>query len=166
MTFSLKIESVSLSEVAALAVQQYGAVAERKDIRIHFENGVETIVEADRAALYQVLDNLISNALKFSPFGSNVWVSVGAAALGECRVRDEGPGFTAEDKARMFHRYRRLSARPTAGEPSTGLGLSIIKKLMDAMHGHVRCGESSPGRGATFVLELPPAAAATDDFPS
>ena len=69
-------------------------------------------------------------------------------------IRDEGPGFTAEDKARMFRRYGRLSARPTGGEPSTGLGLSIVRKLVQAMNGELSC-ESSPGQGAAFTIRLP-----------
>ncbi len=69
-------------------------------------------------------------------------------------VRDEGPGFTVEDKARMFRRYGRLSARPTGGEPSTGLGLSIVRKLVLGMNGELSC-ESNPGQGAAFTIRLP-----------
>jgi two-component system, sensor histidine kinase and response regulator len=69
-------------------------------------------------------------------------------------VRDEGPGFSAEDKARMFRRYGRLSARPTGGEPSTGLGLSIVRKLVQGMGGELLC-ESAAGNGATFIVRLP-----------
>jgi len=65
-----------------------------------------------------------------------------------------GPGFSIEDKARMFRRYGRLSARPTGGEPSTGLGLSIVRKLVQAMNGELLC-ESNPGHGATFTIRLP-----------
>jgi two-component system sensor histidine kinase/response regulator len=72
----------------------------------------------------------------------------------ECQVRDEGPGFSENDKAKMFRRYGRLSARPTAGEPSTGLGLSIVKKLVLAMQGELAC-ESTLGKGATFAFRLP-----------
>jgi two-component system sensor histidine kinase/response regulator len=72
----------------------------------------------------------------------------------ECLIRDQGPGFSAEDKARMFRRYGRLSARPTGGEPSTGLGLSIVKKLVYAMSGELTC-DSLPGEGATFSVRLP-----------
>ena len=72
----------------------------------------------------------------------------------ECVIRDEGPGFTAEDKEKMFRRYGRLSARPTGGEPSTGLGLSIVRKLVQAMDGDLMC-ESNPGQGAVFTIRLP-----------
>jgi two-component system sensor histidine kinase/response regulator len=116
-------------------------------------------VQADPAALNQVLDNLLSNAIKFSPPGKQIRVAVCSPGKGyiECQVQDEGPGFSEKDKTRMFHRYARLSARPTGGEPSTGLGLSIVKKLVVAMHGELAC-ESTPGNGATFAFRLPSAA--------
>ena len=66
----------------------------------------------------------------------------------------KGPGSAKSDKTRMFRRYGRLSARPTGGEPSTGLGLSIVKKLVLAMQGELAC-ESTPGNGATFAFRLP-----------
>jgi two-component system sensor histidine kinase/response regulator len=113
-------------------------------------------VWADGAALDQVLGNLLSNAVKFTPPGRRIEVTVQAAAPGwvECLIHDQGPGFKEEDKAKMFRRYSRLSARPTGGEPSTGLGLSIVKTLVQAMRGGLTC-ESTPGEGATFILRLP-----------
>jgi two-component system sensor histidine kinase/response regulator len=143
-------------------VQRHAEHARRKEITLLLEqNDDGVMVEADRAAAEQVLDNLISNALKFSPSGKTVKLIVGQAAdrRGECRVVDEGPGFTEKDKEQIFRRYRRLSARPTAGEPSTGLGLSIVKKLMHDMHGDVRL-ESEPDRGATFIVTFAPATVA------
>jgi len=101
------------------------------------------------------LGNLVSNALKFSPPGKTVFLTIRQMNhVAECSVRDEGPGFTAEDKARMFRRYGRLSARPTGGEPSTGLGLSIARKLVLGMGGELTC-DSTPGRGAAFTVRLP-----------
>jgi two-component system, sensor histidine kinase and response regulator len=155
----IKLEPVALHEIASEAVRHYAEAAQRKEIMLHFEGAEEGLfVSADRAALDQVLDNLISNAIKFSPPGKNVWVTVVAADGGaQCRVQDEGPGFTEEDKAHMYGRYRRLSAAPTGNEPSTGLGLSIVKKLMEAMGGQLRF-ESAAGHGTTFVLQFPAAA--------
>jgi len=102
-----------------------------------------------------VFDNLLSNALKFSPPGKAIYVSVRpAGGKIECKVRDEGPGFSDADKARMFRRYGRLSARPTGGEPSTGLGLSIVRKLVQLMNGDLSC-DSVQGQGAAFVVRLP-----------
>ncbi|MBN8249119.1 MAG: ATP-binding protein, partial [Verrucomicrobia bacterium] len=72
----------------------------------------------------------------------------------ECRIRDEGPGFTEEDRGRMFQRYGRLSARPTGNEPSTGLGLSIVRQLVTLLRADLQC-DTAPGRGTTFILRLP-----------
>ncbi len=109
---------------------------------------------ADVFALDQILDNLISNALKFSSPDKQIFVSVRAIKTqAECVIRDEGPGFTAEDKGRMFRRYGRLSARPTGGEPSTGLGLSIVRKLVLAMGGELEC-DSNPGQGTAFTIRF------------
>ena len=152
---NLNLEPIWLHEATFNAVQNYGEAARRKGIALEHSGRVDSPVAGDRRALDQVLDNLLSNAIKFSPAGKSVRISVQQNPLGGamCRVQDEGPGFTAEDRIHLFTRYRRLSARPTAGEPSTGLGLSIVKKLMDDMGGGIEC-ESRPGEGTTFVLNL------------
>lgn len=77
-------------------------------------------------------------------------------------IQDEGPGLTEDDMKKMFGKFARLSAQPTAGEHSTGLGLSIVKKLVEAMNGKVWC-ESEPGKGATFIVELPSAENQTEE---
>jgi two-component system sensor histidine kinase/response regulator len=153
---TINLTPVSLPDAAASAVQHQAEAARRKHLTFHEEYPADfPLVLGDHAALDQVIDNLVSNAVKFSPPGKAIWLTVGAAPDGrpECRVRDEGPGCDASDHAAMFTRYRRLSARPTAGEPSTGLGLSIAKRYAEAMNGELHC-ESEPGRGATFVLRL------------
>lgn len=160
---ALKVEALCLSDIAKAAVEQYQEAARRKEITLLYQSEESpVIVGADRAALDQVLGNLLSNALKFSPPGKRVWVSVEPAAFGGglCRIKDEGPGFTAEDRTMMFRRYRRLSARPTGGEPSTGLGLSIVKKLMEGMRGTLTC-DSTPGAGAAFAITFPAAPPST-----
>jgi two-component system, sensor histidine kinase and response regulator len=154
--FTLKLTAASLNKIAAATVQQYQEAARQKEIEIKTDFPAEAVAAlADVSCLDQVLDNLISNALKFSPPGRHIFISVRSAANhAECIIRDDGPGFTVEDKARMFRRYGRLSARPTGGEPSTGLGLSIVRKLVQAMNGELLC-ESNPGQGATFTIRLP-----------
>jgi len=158
--FTLKPGTADLGEVATAAVEQYQEAARQKGMTILTEIPAEAIlVRADGRALDQVLDNLLSNALKFSEPGKRIFISVrGLSQRVECIIRDEGPGFTDEDKGRMFRRYGRLSARPTGGEASTGLGLSIVRKLVLAMGGELIC-ESSPGQGATFTMRLPTPAA-------
>jgi signal transduction histidine kinase len=103
----------------------------------------------------QILDNLISNALKYSPPNTTVHVH----ALPEkdyvvINVRDEGPGISEADQKKLFQKFTRLTARPTGGESSTGLGLAIVKKLAEAMAGSVQC-RSTMGAGSTFTLRLP-----------
>ncbi|HTV62675.1 MAG TPA: hybrid sensor histidine kinase/response regulator [Verrucomicrobiae bacterium] len=156
--FVAKLGVVNFTDLAAGVVRQYQEAAHRKSLKIQtFFPPEETRVVADASALVQVLDNLLSNAVKFSPAGKAIMVSVRAAdGQVEGTIRDEGPGFTEADKAKMFRRYGRLSARPTGGEPSTGLGLSIVRKLMRAMGGEISC-ESQPGKGATFAIRLPKA---------
>lgn len=157
---ALNLEASSFSAAAAAAVQRYSIAAQSKSITFHESYPTEApLVMSDQRALDQVFDNLVSNAVKFSPPDKSIWISIERVSGGipECRVRDEGPGCSESDRAEMFRRYQRLSARPTAGEPSIGLGLSIAKRHVDAMKGSLRC-ESEPGRGATFILRLPPAA--------
>jgi len=154
----LKPGSFNPATVAAGVVRQYLEVARHKNLEILTSFPARPILAfGDALALDQVLDNLLSNALKFSPPDKKIQLSIRAAGLQvECVVRDEGPGFTAEDQAQMFRRYKRLSARPTAGEPCTGLGLSIVRKLVQAMNGEIRC-DSTPGEGAVFTVLLPAA---------
>jgi signal transduction histidine kinase len=115
-------------------------------------------VLADTAALRQVLDNLVSNALKFSPAGKRVWLSAQPVPAGRVRfaVRDEGPGLSAADRVKLFGKFNRLSAQPTGGETSNGLGLSIVKRLVEAMAGTIGV-DSAPGQGATFRADFPAA---------
>ena len=153
---TLQAQPLGLNQEVQAAVKAWQEAARRKEIRLAAVGAeTELVVQADAAALAQVLSNLISNAVKFSPTGKSVAVSarpVGTWA--EIAVQDEGPGFTAEDHARMFQRYTRLSARPTAGEPSSGLGLSIVRKLVGLMQGELTC-ENAPGQGAVFRVRLP-----------
>ncbi|MBP7949655.1 MAG: hybrid sensor histidine kinase/response regulator [Verrucomicrobiales bacterium] len=111
------------------------------------------MVAADAPALRQVLDNLLSNAVKFSPPGGRLGLAVSSVSgTVTVVVQDSGPGFTREDKARAFQRYARLSARPTAGEISTGLGLSIARRLTERMGGTLTF-ETDGGSGlVTLVL--------------
>jgi two-component system sensor histidine kinase/response regulator len=154
--FTLKPTSADLAEIATAAIAQYQEAARRKKIKIQTDFPAEAIFAlADVFALDQILDNLISNALKFSPPDKSIFISIRPVNHHvECVVSDEGPGFTVEDKTKMFRRYGRLSARPTGGEPSTGLGLSIVRKLVLGMGGELTC-DSVPGNGAAFTIRLP-----------
>jgi two-component system sensor histidine kinase/response regulator len=151
----IRLEPVSVADAVTRVCQQYEDAAQAKGIALRTEiHDAGLLVRTDVSALVQVLDNLVSNAIKFSPRGREVrLVAKGNATHAECRVEDQGAGFTEADKARMFHRYARLSARPTGDEPSTGLGLNIVKNLVQAMNGELNC-ESTPGIGTTFIVRL------------
>ncbi|WP_316411937.1 sensor histidine kinase [Mesoterricola silvestris] len=112
-------------------------------------------VLADPNHLRQILDNLLSNASKFSPSGAVLRIRVipGPAAT-RIEVIDQGPGIQESEKANLFRRFVKLSARPTGGESSSGLGLSIVKHLVDANHGRVWV-ERPSDVGCAFCLELP-----------
>jgi two-component system sensor histidine kinase/response regulator len=154
--FELRTEIVDIAGIVRRVAQDYDEAALRKNLKIHCEIPPEPLnALVDHTATTQVFDNLVSNAVKFSPPNREIRLVLRATGDHiECRVRDHGPGFSEEDKARMFRRYGRLSARPTGGEPSTGLGLSIVKKLVQAMKGDLTC-DSAPDQGATFTVRLP-----------
>jgi signal transduction histidine kinase len=112
-----------------------------------------------------VLDNIVSNAVKYSPHDKQVWVRLKEDKANKkvrVEVQDEGPGFSEEDKKKLFGKFARLSAKPTGGEHSTGLGLSIVKRLAEAMGANIWC-ESTLGKGAMFVIEFPDASAVPTD---
>jgi two-component system sensor histidine kinase/response regulator len=111
---------------------------------------------ADEVSVKQILDNLMSNAIKFSPPGSEVTVemSTGDHFL-KILVDDQGPGFTENDLKHLFEDYRRLSARPTGDEPSTGLGLAIAKRRADRMGAPLTVGNRPNASGSRAELRLP-----------
>lgn len=154
-----------LMEVAQYVASDYRGRAEAKQISMHVEIPPDnTMVFADKSSTLQILDNLVSNAIKYSPPEKRIFLRVSKhenSVLFE--VQDEGQGLTEEDKRKLFGKFARLSAQPTGGEHSTGLGLSIAKKLAEAMNGDIWC-ESELGKGAKFVVKLPAVSAAFDEF--
>jgi two-component system sensor histidine kinase/response regulator len=156
----LQLEPFDLADTAQTVAQSFRARAEAKRQTVLFETGAAPcFVAADPMVTFQILDNLVSNALKFSPPGTTVRVKVFPSERDvTCQVQDEGPGLNAEDKSLLFKKFARLSAKPTGDESSTGLGLSIVKKLVHAMNGSVWC-ESEAGKGAKFSFKIPGAEA-------
>jgi signal transduction histidine kinase len=155
---SINVAHVPLRMLMGALQENYRRPASEKQQQLRFEadeRNKNLTCFADEAALYQVLENLLSNAMKFSLPGTTITVRYFLAGNKvRIEVQDEGPGFTEADKQKLFTKFTHLSARPTGGEHSTGLGLSIVKKMVEAMNGRVWC-ESEAGKGATFVVELP-----------
>lgn len=148
-------ELVDLNQKLSDMALQYELSASAKGLRLQLTPGETVLVMADGAALSQVLDNLISNAVKYSPHGKIIWLNAGTEpGFGYCRIRDEGDGLSEADQQHLFERFTRLSSVPTGGEHSSGLGLSIVKKLSVAMHGSITC-DSAPGQGCIFTVRFP-----------
>jgi signal transduction histidine kinase len=169
---SLRLEMFDIRHSITAIVREYADRATSKAIELHWEvPEVAAMVLANEHLVLEILDNLVSNALKYSPRGARVridarvhiayphlqsWEGAPTGANNGVRVsvHDEGPGLSVEDQKRLFEKFARLSPQPTGGEHSTGLGLSIVKKLTEAMGGCVWC-ESMQGAGATFFVWLP-----------
>lgn len=153
----LFVESVEfdIKSVVEAVVDMYRDRARTKNISLHTSRLDENaIVFADERLMTEIIENLLSNAIKYSELQSLVDVRVVVdSSRVRVEVQDAGPGISAEDQQKLFGKFVRLSAQPTGGEHSTGLGLSIVKKLVETMQGKVWC-ESVLGQGATFIVEF------------
>ena len=153
---NIKYEVTSANEVVRTLINQNIESAKKKEIVISF-NPLEQDSEfnTDKTLVSQVLDNFISNAIKFSPIGKPVEINILDSQKSIIfEVKDNGPGLSEDDKLNLFKKFAKLSARPTAGEHSTGLGLSISKKITEMLGGDIFV-ESELGSGARFKIELP-----------
>lgn len=151
---NVKLNPIHLNKIFAELHSEYDTIAENKHIKLNFKIDEELSIMGDEVFVNQILDNLISNAIKFS--NANSTVVLKAFDYGdkvEIQVTDKGPGFTQEDQKKMFKKYQRLSAQPTGGEQSTGLGLSIVKMFTELMGGSIAY-DSKVGVGTTFKLQF------------
>jgi signal transduction histidine kinase len=130
--------------------------SKRKGITIRFNAPDESLyINSDRNLIYQIIDNLISNAVKYSYNNSTVNIRfTGEEDIVLLEVEDHGVGIPADEFKYLFKKFSKLSSRPTAGESSTGLGLSIVNMLVKLLGGNISC-SSKPGFGSTFTLTLP-----------
>ena len=141
-----------VSEVAD--ANQPLAVNKQQTITVSAPPNIVTMCDTDR--MREAIDNLVSNAIKYSPIGGKITVVVTHEQDNTIiRIADEGAGLSPEDLGRLFGRFQRLSAKPTAGESSTGLGLSIVKRIIDMHGGEVTADSAGPGQGSTFTVMLP-----------
>lgn len=152
----LRPRLMSLSGSIKKVLSSYEHTSSIKDITLSYDPPIKaTDIWADPDAVLQVLENLISNAVKFSPPSSTVTIHLEMADHhARLAVKDSGPGISKQDRPKLFGEFSRLSATPTGGEPTHGLGLFIVKQLVDEMKGRVSV-ESREGEGATFIVEFP-----------
>lgn len=151
----LKRSQENIAVLIEERVQLYLAQAESKNITVHsnFKDDIQVFV--DRVKILQVVDNLLTNAIKYSPQGGEVHVYAGINDdTFTLRVEDSGQGISEQEQRDLFVPFKVLSSTATAGEKATGLGLAIVKNVVQAHGGNVGYEDSSLG-GAAFIISLP-----------
>ncbi|MEJ7643468.1 MAG: tetratricopeptide repeat-containing sensor histidine kinase [Chryseolinea sp.] len=147
--------SFDISAFMLEKLHDFTPAADAKNIHLHISRVENEIVSLDEDYLHRILDNLVTNAIKFSNPHSSVQLgatrSNGSLVI---EVKDQGQGFSESDKNQLFQKFKKLSARPTAGESSNGLGLAIVKTLVDRLNGSIEL-VSAPGKGSQFIIHMP-----------
>lgn len=153
--FLLNKNKINISKIIDDVVKSNSLNVNQKQQKIIIEKNEEAIIYGDESWIKHSIDNLISNAIKYSPKGKNIYVNSfvndGKVII---KVKDEGPGLTDDDKQKLFEPFQKLSAKPTGNEYSTGLGLALVKDIVTRHNGKVYT-ESEFGKGSTFIIELP-----------
>lgn len=147
---------LDLAELTADVLDHMRPLAERKRqiVEVAGADPVPALADPDR--IREAVENVVSNAFKYGPVGGVVRVSVAHVAdRAVLEVTDQGPGLAPEDFERLFGKFQRLSAQPTGGETSTGLGLSIAKRIVELHQGHIGAINAVPGPGTVFQIVLP-----------
>lgn len=162
---TLEIQSINVNSVLNKVMKHNKVSAKSKDIELLFSSTVDKHISSDESRLFQVFDNLLSNAIKYTKPSSTVSIRVEQLHLSaenqptsntmlKVEIQDHGEGIPKDEIPNLFKKFARLSTKPTAGEHSTGLGLSIVKRIVEQLQGTVYC-ESTVGKGSTFFVELP-----------
>lgn len=154
--FHCILNYVDLVPIIETLCHNYQKTAEKKYITIHFENPIEKYLAwVDENIVEQILDNLLSNAIKYSPLRKDVFIKIYRDESNiYCDIQDQGQGLSKADQEKLFNKFTRLTPKPTAKEHSTGLGLFIVKKLIESIDGQVWC-KSDLNRGSTFTVAFP-----------
>jgi signal transduction histidine kinase len=149
------MEPVNISEFIKATVRNFSAIAEKKRIQLTEKSASGVITQTDKQCLHRVLDNLISNALKFSSSSKKVEVRLSTTPENVViEIEDEARGFLKADEEKFFQKFQKLTARPTAGESSTGLGLYIAKSMVEKIGGNITY-KTTEGIGSIFSVTLP-----------
>jgi signal transduction histidine kinase len=151
----VKNSSFSINELCHELINNFKDEASKKSLNLLYEeNTPEATLYLDKDLLYEVLQNLLSNSIKFSQPGKNIYLRINENKPNIIiEIIDEGPGFTEKDKEKIFTKFARLSAKPTGDEHSTGLGLSIVKRLCEMIGADISL-QSEEGKGAKFIISV------------
>lgn len=152
---NVKEEPVDIIRLFEKLVDNYSNDIKLKSLKVQIDpEKNKSLFFSDDRYLERILDNLLSNAIKFSPAGSTIRLK--SYVRNKCMfitLRDEGPGFSEEDKKLLYHKFKRLSAQPTGGESSNGLGLAIVKILVSQLNGKIEL-KSEQNKGSEFILQF------------
>jgi two-component system phosphate regulon sensor histidine kinase PhoR len=151
-----ELEETVPAEVAESVVASFAGAATRKDVRLRREDRGAPAVRTDPERLRRILENLVDNAVKYTPPGGQVEILTSPGPDGSARVEvaDDGPGIAPEHLPRLFERFYRVDKARSRELGGTGLGLSIVRHLAESMGASVSV-ESEPGRGSRFIVTLP-----------
>jgi signal transduction histidine kinase/CheY-like chemotaxis protein len=156
LNITIRREPVDIAILVQEVAEANRPLAARKEQTIAVSAPPDHAAMCDVDRIREAIDNLVSNAVKYSPLGGAIDLLVTQEAAGiVVQIKDQGAGLSPEDISRLFGRFQRLSAKPTAGETSTGLGLSIVKRIVDLHGGRIAVESAGPGQGATFKMTLP-----------
>ena len=154
-TLELDLQPVDLGNLVEHNVALNRVLAEQKGTRIELKREREVEMVVDPAKIEQVLNNLIGNAVKYSPPGSTIEVALANGEDGiSISIRDQGEGVSAEELDRLFRPFQKGRAQGTAGDKSAGLGLAIVKRIVEGHRGTISV-EPAPGGGSVFQVFLP-----------
>ncbi|MFT5915767.1 MAG: signal transduction histidine kinase/uncharacterized protein HemY [Bacteroidia bacterium] len=151
---TLQKTTILISEFIQNLAERFQVTAQEKDIKLLYEGDNSLEISSNESLMDRIMDNLVSNAIKFSPKGKKVTINWGKQDEEiYFKVSDQGPGFSKYDQNKAFKKFTKLSAKPTAGEHSTGLGLAIVRTLTERLGGKVVL-QSEAGKGAQFTVLL------------
>jgi two-component system sensor histidine kinase BaeS len=152
----LTIEPIDVGAMAAAAVVRYSAVASERAVQLRLDATQAPPARADRERLTQVVDNLLSNAVRYTAEGTTITIGVrGDDETVTLSVADQGPGLTEEQRAKVFERFYRIDPSRSRALGGSGIGLAIAKALVGLMDGRIWAESEGEGRGATFRVSLP-----------
>jgi signal transduction histidine kinase len=149
-------ETFNVSDLISGTVKNFTPIAIKKKLQFDTNLEANLIVTTDKLCLSRAVDNLVANAIKFSPAGRKIGIRADTLFINHLKieVQDEAGGFLPEERGQIFGKFQKLSARPTAGESTTGLGLFIAKSMIERIRGKVNY-TTTAGMGSVFTIELP-----------